>query len=244
MRSRPVLPRLVLGVLIGSVGLAFAPTGARAEEPKQDVADGTDECRAFEAKNEKELADWSKLQPSVPYKYARPDTVLGAPWGPFLEGSGKSGELLVATLVPHVGAQLRGDLPAALLALPWSVPFGPAYTCSRKQGSFVVNKYKVHRLLFEPAFFTNNRGVGGYLRPGYRFLYHPSDWVVGVGGGIGSTIEAAKNESLRASLGAEAVMQFGHCCDSGYFTLNFRYDRFFGGSFLDMIGGTLGFVYF
>ncbi|AKU96689.1 hypothetical protein AKJ09_03353 [Labilithrix luteola] len=218
---------------------------ARAEEPTLDTADGLDACRDFEAKNARELADWQKQQPSVPYQYPPPDVVLGAPWGPFLKGLGSTGELLVASVVPHFGAQFRGDTPAATISWPWSLPIGPALTCSRRQGSFTVQKHRPNRLLFEPGIVSSNRGTGLFVRLGYRFLYHPSDWVVGVGGGLGSTAEITGNrEPFRLSLGPEAVLQFGHCCDSGYFTLTARYDHFFAGEVRDTVGGNLGFVYF
>ena len=84
-----------------------------------------------------------------------------------------------------------------------------------------------------------------FTRLGYRFLYHPSDWVVGVGGGLGHTIDlVGKGEPTRISLSPEAVMQFGHCCDASYFTFAFRYDRYFAGTSLNVIHGTLGYTFF
>lgn len=65
------------------------------------------------------------------------------------------------------------------------------------------------------------------------------------GGGLGSALEISGNrEPTRLSLSPEAVIQFGHCCDAGYFTLQVRYDHFLGGNDRDLIGGSLGFVYF
>ena len=234
------------GALVLFVVSAFAgERSARAEELKIDYADGPTACREFAAKNERELAQWSKDQPAKPYEYPREDEVLGAPWGPFTKGVASTYDLILATLIPHVGAQYRLDTPAAIVAWPMQIPFGPAYTCSRKQGSFTVKTHKIHRALLEPGFVASQRGVGGFVRPGYRFIYQPSDWVVGPGAGIGSTLELAGNrEPTRFSVSPEVVLRFGHCCDAGYFTLAFRYDRFFSGTARDIFGGTLGFVYF
>lgn len=209
------------------------------------MADGSLACRQFNERNERELAAWQKSQPPVPYVYPREGLVLGAPWGSFLDGVSDSGDLILASVLPHVGAQLRAGSPALLLSLPWSLPIGPPMTCSRARGSFTVKNHRPHRALLEPGMTAGQRGVGTFVRPGYRFLYHPSDWVVGIGGGLGSTLEISGNrEPTRLSLSPEAVIQFGHCCDAGYFTLQVRYDHFLGGNDRDLIGGSLGFVYF
>jgi hypothetical protein len=220
-------------------------TAAAAEDPKYDFADGPTACRAFDAKNERDLAEWQKAQPAVPYQYPRDDNVLGAPWGPLTSGIGETYELLLASMIPHFGAQLRAESPALVVSFPWQLPIGPAYTCSRKQGTFTVRGYKFHRVMFEPGIIASQRGAGVFTRPGYRFLYHPSDWVVGAGGGLGSTIEIAGNrEPLRPSISPEAVMQFGRCCDSSYFTFAVRFDRFFGGDNLNILWGSLGYTFF
>jgi len=218
---------------------------AHAEEPPLEYADGVKACREFHEKNERELASWKKTQPATPYEYPHDDEVLGAPWGKFLKSIGEQWELVLATIIPHFGAQLRADTPAALITWPLQIPLGPAYTCSRKQGLFTVRDHRAHRAMLEPGIVSSNRGVGVFVRPGYRFIYQPSDWVVGAGGGLGTTIEVAGNrEPFRASLGPELVIRFGHCCDPGYFTLAFRYDHYFAGEVKDIIAGSLGFVYF
>src|SRR5262249_12811791 len=161
--------------------------------------------------------DWSKQQPATPYKYPQDNEVLGSPWGDVLTSIGEQWELVVATVVPHVGAQLRADSPAALISWPLTVPLGPPYTCSRKQGTFTVRDHRAHRAMLEPGITSSNRGTGFFIRPGYRFIYQPSDWVVGPGGGLGTTIELSGNrEPSRASLGPELVVRFGRCCDPGY----------------------------
>ena len=219
---------------------------AAAEDPKYEYADGVKACEDFDAKNERELATWSKAQPPIPYRYPRDDNVLGAPWGPVTSGLGSAAELLLASSLPHFGAQLRGQDPAAVVTWPWSVPIGPGFTCSRKQGTFSVRQFRSNRLLLEPGIVSSTRGTGAYVRPGYRFLYHPSEWVVGLGGGLGSTIELVGNRepSGRPSLSPEVVIQFGHCCESSYFTLTFRYDHYFAGDATNIIGGALGYTFF
>lgn len=241
--ARSLVPALCAVIVLGDV-LAAEGTAA-AEEPKLEFADGAEACRAFNEKNERELAAWSKSQPATPYQYPREDNILGAPWGPLTRSFGSSLELLAASAVPHVGAQLRVETPAAVVSWPWSVPLGPASTCSRKQGTFTVNNFRSHRALLEPGLVASTRGLGLFVRPGYRFIYHPSEWVVGIGGGLGSTIELAGNrEPLRPSLGPEGVMQFGRCCDSSYFTFAIRYDRYFSGEARNILWGSLGYTFF
>jgi hypothetical protein len=104
--------------------------------------------------------------------------------------------------------------------------------------------------MLEPGIVASNRGSGFHVRHGYRFIYHASDWVVGVGGGIGSTIEVVGNrEPFRYSVGPEFVLHFGNfhfgnCCAPSYFTLAFRYDRFFKGTNLNILGASLGYTFF
>ena len=237
----------LLGVpLLPLLAFCAGEQSASAEEPKTEYADGPTACEAFDAKNERELAAWTKSQPPVPYEYPRDDNVLGAPWGPITGGIGTSFDLVLASILPHFGAQLRGQTPAAVVSWPWSIPLGPAFTCSRKQGTFAVRKFRSNRLMLEPGLVSSNRGTGFYVRPGYRFLYHPSEWVVGIGAGVGSTIELAGNKEPagRPSVSPEALIQFGHCCDASYFTLGFRYDHYFAGDSTNILGGSLGYTFF
>lgn len=244
-RTRRVLGFVFALPFTALFGLTAGERAAQAEEPKLDYADGPAACRAFSARNERELAEWSKSQPAVPYQYPRDDEVLGAPWGPLTSGIGSTLDLILASAIPHVGAQLRTETPAAVVSWPWQIPLGPAFTCSRHRGSFTVREFRSHRLLFEPGIIASQRGAGVFARPGYRFIHHPSDWVVGAGGGLGSTIEIAGNrEPLRPSLSPEAVIQFGHCCDASYFTFAVRYDRFFGGETKNILWGSLGYTFF
>jgi hypothetical protein len=219
---------------------------ALADEVEQDTADGSADCRAFREKNDKELAAYEKTQPAVPYSYPRESTVLDAPWGNFVKDVGHGGELVLATIIPHVGAQFRGDSPAAIVSWPWSVLIlGPDYACSRKKGTYVVHGHRAHRFLVEPAVVSSKFGVGFSVRPGYRFIWHPTSWVVGPGLGIGSTIDIAGNsEPFRYSVGPEAVAHFGNCCSSSYFTFAVRYDHYFKGNNREIIGASLGYTFF
>jgi hypothetical protein len=247
--TRPRRRPFLIALLAVSAALVTSTRAreAHAEEPSElDTADGVDECEAFVAQNQKEMTAWEKSQPPVPYQYPREKMFLNAPWAQFFSNLGRSGELVLATLIPHVGAQFRSSAPAAHVSWPWSVlVFGPMYSCSRKKGTFRVHGHRVHRILLEPAVISSNRGIGFTVRPGYRFIWHPSSWVVGPGLGLGSTVEIKGNqEPFRYSIGPEAVAHFGTCCRSSYFTLAFRYDHFFKGNSRDIVGASLGYTFF
>lgn len=230
--------------------LAFVALGvvaarpARAEEKEPETADGPGACEKLEKKNARELADWEKQQPAVPYQHRREEGYF-TPWGRLFEALGASGGLFAATFVPHGGAQLRGIAPAAVVSWPWSIPFGPGYACTRRVGSFFVRKHRVHRAVIEPGFNSGSRGVGFHTRLAYRLLWHPTDWVVGIGGGVGANAEIFGNrEPFRVGVGPEGVAHFGHCCEPSYVTFAIRYDRFFTGSVADVLTGTLGYTFF
>jgi len=214
---------------VGSL-LALAATRAHASEPPPETANGVGACRAFEEKNEKELAAFEAAQPPHRYHVDRPSTILRAPWGGLFSWIGSNPDLVAATLVPALGTQVRNNALgnrtiAFTAAWPWTFPIGPVNACSRKVGTFVVNTLKPHRLMLEPGIITTSGQFGGYLRGGYRFLYHPTDWVVGPGLGFGATAETGKGVgSLRPMLSPEAVLHFGHCCEPSYFALTVRAD--------------------
>lgn len=237
---------ILLASALSVATIAFTER-ARAEETPVDGADGPKACKELRAKNEREVTAWQKQQPATPYVYPREDEVANAPWGRLFKSLGASTELLLATVIPHVGAQLRAETPAAVIAWPWSFPIGPPSTCTRKQGTFNVALHRPHRAVLEPGIVSSNRGVGVYARPGYRYIHHPSDWVVGFGAGLGSTIEiAGQRESFRIGLGPELLAHFGHCCESSYFVLAVRYDRFFSSKsdVFDLLTATLGYTFF
>lgn len=234
-----------IGVVAAGFVLADV-ADARAQEAPLETADGAKSCREFREKNDHELAAWEKAQPPVPYRYPRTSTFMNAPWGAFFENLNYSGELFLASILPHFGAQFRGDAPAAYVSFPWSIfVFGPMYSCSRKPGTFVVHGHRGHRGLVEPAIVSSKQGVGFSVRPGYRFIWHPSSWVVGPGLGLGSTVEISGNrEPFRASISPEAVLHFGNCCRPSYFTFAMRFDHFFAGRNQNIFGGSLGYTFF
>ena len=224
-----------------------APSTAQAEEdPPLETADGYDGCLALRTRNEEERIAFEKKQPPVPYRYPQEKLFLDAPWNKLFGNLGHSGDLLLSTILPHIGPQYRGDYPAVMVSWPWTLlVFGPMYACSRKPNTFVVHGHRAHRLMLEPAVVAGKQGVGVSVRPGCRFIWHPSSWVVGPGIGIGSTVEIAGNkEPFRASVSPEAVAHFGACCSSSYVTLAVRYDHYVKGVNRDIIGASLGYTFF
>ena len=105
--------------------------------------------------------------------------------------------------------------------------------------------------MIEPAIVpVGGSSVAMWIRPGYRLLVHPSSWVAGIGGGIGSTIDlfgfqsGGKAEPFRASISPEILIHFGKCCDRGFFTLTVRSDIYLVGQDRFIIGGSAGYTYF
>jgi len=249
-RRRTRLPLSLLSSVLSFGLIAGAAPEARAQEEELpsdvETADGPTACRELRDRNAEELWEYEAAQPPEPYRYPRQKTFLNAPWGNFFRDVGYGGELVLATIIPHVGAQFRGDSPAVHVAWPWSVlVFGPYYACSRKKGTFVVHGHRVHRILVEPAVVSSRLGVGFSVRTGYRFVWHPTSWVVGPGLGVGSTVEIAGNrEPFRYSVSPEIVLHFGRCCAPSYFTFALRYDHYFKGTNLDIVGGSLGYTFF
>lgn len=244
--------RGLLASVVAAVVLFGEAGSARAEEPPApDADDGFEACSKFEEKADKELEAWAKEQPKVPYQPKREETILGGPWVELTRAIAHSGGLLAATILPSVGAQLRDSKPAPVISFPWTFNVGPALSCTREKGTFVVKKHVPNRIMLEPAIVpVSGSSIGMWVRPGYRLLVHPSSWVVGLGGGVGSTIDlfgftsGGKQEPFRASVSPEAIVHFGHCCDSGYFTLTVRTDIFFAGQDRFLVGGTVGYTYF
>ncbi len=207
-----------------------------------DTYEGVGSCSAFEDKNQHDMHVWEKSQPPVPYKYEERKTFLGAPWSPLTQLDSDSGQLLLATFVPHLDALLRGANPAIGFSWPWSIPIGPAAWCTRQKGSYDIRKYKPLRLLVEPGFYAE-KPVTFWVRPGARFMWHPTEWYFGIGAGMGSTIELVGKEPLRASLSPEIIATLGRCCNPGYFTLAARHDFFLEGKTQTTVV-TFGYTYF
>lgn len=233
-------------LLSTALALAAASPAQAAEALEPETVDGFSACAAFEGRVAREQAAWAAEQPKIPYKITREETILGGPWVELTRAIGHTSGLLAATFIPHIGAQLRAGSPALTLSFPWSFPFGPAFSCSRDKGTFVVRKHFPNRLLLEPAVVPLDQKAALFLRPGYRLLVHPSEWAVGLGGGVGSTLDlfGFKNQAFRPSVSPELVVQFGHCCDRGYIILAFRADIFFSGEDRFLFGGNVGYTYF
>jgi len=209
-----------------------------------DAFDNVGACRELDARNEREVVQWSAEQPPKKYEYPRKELLVGAPWVEFLRATGHSAALLAATVVPHVAAALRGSEPEPGLSWPWSFPVGAPAECTRAKGTFDIAAYRPVRILFEPGFLSApDRTIAVFVRPGLRYMYHPTAWYLGFGGGLGSMFELTGKEPTRLSVSPELLLQFGACCEPGYVTLTFRREIFFAGG--DGIWfASAGFTYF
>ncbi|MGH7285312.1 MAG: hypothetical protein ACRELY_27635 [Polyangiaceae bacterium] len=220
-----------------------APAGkVEGADDTLDTIEGIHECEAFELKNAHDMQIWEKTQPATPYKYPERKTFLDAPWTPITKLDGDSGMLLIATLAPHLNAMIRDATPAVGFSWPWELPVGPAFWCTRKKGTYDLFKYRPVRIVLEPGIYAE-QPVTFFVRPGARFMWHPTSWYFGAGLGAGSTLEIAGKEPFRASLSPEAIVTFGRCCNPGYFTIAVRHDFFFAGK-TQTTTASLGFNYF
>ena len=245
-RRYRVARTIVRRVLHLSIALALLAVSAmaRADEPDTlEAVDGTAGCDALEVKNDKELKVYSSLQPPTRYVYPQAEEILGAPWVELGGAAKDSLALIAATLIPHVGPVLRGPTPETMLSWPWSFPIGPPSACSRRRGGYDIAKYRPFRLMFEPGIDLGQTAVVVSMRPGARYIYHPTAWPAGLGGGLGSMIELSGKEPLRASLSPEIVVQLGRCCEPGYFMVGIRHEFFFAGK-NDLWSASVGFTYF
>jgi hypothetical protein len=140
---------------------------------------------------------------------------------------------MLAIIAPHPGLRWqRGETARATLSWPWSLPFGPAtaststhWTCSEN----VTHEHRPHRIVLEPG-LTLAAPLGLFVRPGYRFLWQRASGRLGLGLGLGSTIELRGPATPRASISPELLFRYGRCCHPGYVLLALRYDRFGDGS--------------
>ncbi len=249
MRRPLALPPWLAVVAASAVcAMVGAPRpAAAADEPAKDDTDratGFGDCEAFRERNEKELAMWSPTQPAVPYAYPKRELVLDAPWVELGRGLGSAAGVILTTILPNVGVLFRGALPEFVVSFPWQFPFAPPFACSRKRGTFDVNLHRPSRFLLEPGVAIAKDGTTFWVRPGWRFLVHPAGWFVGVGGGIGTTLELVGREPFRPSISPEAVVQLGACCSPGYFTIALRADVFLAGSTPFAASLSFGVTYF
>ena len=228
------------------IALLAAARGARAEDDLQ-VVEGYRECKQMNEAADRDTQAWRKTQPPQLYPDPRPNTVFGAPgFADVLTGFGNVPlELWLATFIPHLGAVMRGGEPAFSISLPWQFPLGPTLTCSKRAGGFQVMNHKPVRLVLEPGIHAGDRLFTAWTRLGARYIHQSAGWVVGLGGGAGSTIQfVGKNEALRASIAPEAVIRFGRCCEHGNFTVAIRFDHYFERQHPDQLLINLGYTYF
>ncbi len=244
----------VFGLVVSTLALASGnavaaapvPGGPAEPAPETDTdrATGFGECAALRERNEKELQMWTPTQPAVPFAYAKRALVLDAPWANLGRGIADAAGVIVTTILPNLGVMFRGALPEFLISFPWQFVLGPPLSCSRTRGSFDVDLHRPNRLVLEPGFAVAKDGTTFSIRPGYRFLVHPASWFVGIGGGLGTTLEIVGREPFRPSLSPEAIVQLGACCSAGYFTIAVRGDFFFAGQNLYDLALSFGVTYF
>lgn len=138
----------------------------------------------------------------------------------------------IATLVPTLGLRLGQDTSRSRFALswPWSLPLGPVFASTKEDGPCQERIFEMRplRLLLEPGLaFTTP--VTFSVRPGVQALFQRATWSVGIGAGLGSTMETTGPYGLRASLSPEILLNWGRCCGPGYLRVALRYDLFFSG---------------
>ncbi len=237
----------VFGGVFGSALLSFFANDAHAEDvdPEAgDFADGTTDVKSLETRNKRELASWVASRPPEPYVYPERDLTLGAAWGPLFDAFDKgSGALVASTLIPHFGVTILGGTPQATLAWPWSFPLGPKLSATRDYRKFDVYVYRPFRLIFEPILVVGDE-IRFALRPGIRFLHHPSTWPVGIGAGVGANLTLAAKGGSAIAVSPEAVVQIGRCCRPSYITLAIRPDIFVTGETSFVFSTHVGFTYF
>jgi hypothetical protein len=155
----------------------------------------------------------------------------------------------VATAVlPHLGARAAGGgigAPRLVLAWPLTVPFlAPTrsrvirYDCAGE----IVDAFRSHRAVLESGVVLSSPAVP-YVRAGYRLAWHPGRGVVGLGAGLGSTVELDGGPAPRASASPELLLLFGRCCYPGYGLLALRYDRFWSGAARETFLASVGLAY-
>ncbi|MGI5864142.1 MAG: hypothetical protein ACOX6T_19100 [Myxococcales bacterium] len=152
-----------------------------------------------------------------------------------------------ATVVPSIGGRFGKDPQNARLQLswPWSLPIGPPMSVTRSYGTCRERTYSLKpiRLMLEPGIAWTTP-LTLFVRPGMRFVFHPADWRLGIGAGVGSTLEARGPWGFRASLSPELLLHWGRCCKPGFVTLSLRYDRFFAGEEHDAVTTSIGFSFY
>ena len=153
----------------------------------------------------------------------------------------------IATLVPALGLRLGQGASRSRLSLswPWSLPLGPVMASTREEGPCQERVFEMRplRLLLEPSLaFTSP--VTFAVRPGVQAMFQRASWNVGIGAGLGSTVETTGPYGLRASISPELLLNWGRCCGPGFLRLALRYDLFFGGRERHAFSTHVGFSFY
>lgn len=153
----------------------------------------------------------------------------------------------IATLVPTLGLRLGQDRSRSRFALswPWSLPLGPVFASSKEEGPCQERVFEMRplRLLLEPGLaFTTP--VTFSVRPGVQAIFQRATWNVGIGAGLGSTMETTGPYGLRASLSPELLLNWGRCCGPGFLRVALRYDLFFSGKERHAFTTHVGFSFY
>jgi len=152
--------------------------------------------------------------------------------------------MAAAAMVPTVGVQLeRGrDLPAATLSWSASLPFGPITACRTARFSNDLFEFQSLRAVLEGGVVIRSP-AWPYLRPGLRAIWHRSNWRMGVGAGVGSTVALMPGQHGAASISPELVLHYGNCCGYGYGLFTLRADVFTPRRYPTTASANLGFAF-
>ncbi len=191
----------------------------------------------------------------------QPKTMTGLPIECESEGRGMDGwgeayslawTMIGSALLPQTGARWTfGASPRfdASLSWPISIPFGPVsarVVHERRHCELTprADELQAHRFVVEPGITFPHRTTG-FVRFGYRAIWHRASRFVGLGAGVGTTLELFNPEHApRPSVGGELLLHLGECCAPGYILVAARYDRFFAGAGLDVATLSLGLAFY
>jgi hypothetical protein len=151
-----------------------------------------------------------------------------------------------AIVLPSIGAR-AGPSHGAQLQLSWPAgfAFGPTTGKSRRTKACggLVYEHRPLRTLIEPG-LALSAPLTVFVRPGLRYVWHRPYRLLGLGAGVGSTVELRGPDGARASVGAELLVHAGACCAPGYVLVSLRYDRFFAGAGRDVLSVAAGLAYY
>ncbi|MGE0549122.1 MAG: hypothetical protein AB7R00_18770 [Kofleriaceae bacterium] len=147
-----------------------------------------------------------------------------------------------AALLPNAGFTMRDSSPGFVLSWGGSLPFGPVTACSQRDRSSHVAKHRAFRAVLEPGLVLAD-AISLYIRPALRYIWHRSTSSVGIGVGIGSTLEWTKTDRFSASVSPEILLHYGECCGPGYLLFAIRIDEFFPRSEATAVTGSVGLTF-